>query len=273
MQLKKYLLSFLLSILSIYFLCAIDFKKIDQLSHDGKYQESLDILIKNVGSKPEASVIWRISREWYFIGDRTKKKDDKKAIFNKGMGILKPFVILKKTGKKKYSVTTKLQGEKIDIAKLSYWYAVNYGSWGEAKGIKESLDIIPALFALSNNAIKIDPTFSGPYLVLAKIDDAVPGFLGGDKFRMGKNFSLAIKSDPKDVPTLVFAAMAFYKRNWNIDKKTSAGDDGTPKNITDREYAKIVATNAVKYYGELTNPSDDETKRYKQAKGLLKKYK
>ena len=68
MSYKKKLLPLLITLLFSTLLYSIDFDNIDQLNHDGKYEESLKILKDSFNEKtPDSAIIWRISRELFEI--------------------------------------------------------------------------------------------------------------------------------------------------------------------------------------------------------------
>ena len=186
--------------------------------------------------------------------------------FTKGMDISKQFLDI-------------TYGEKLTRAEIIFWYTANYGSRGETIGIKESLDIVPDLFNLADRALALDPTFAAPYLLKGRIDSSVPSFLGGDKFRMGVNLSKAILYNPTDMSVLVDSSVAFINRDWNVsDKRKKAinnkGEtDGTPSNISDKEYAKKLLNQAIDQYKSLENPTKRDTLKLNEANELLKKLK
>jgi hypothetical protein len=238
---------------------------IDTMYHDGKYSEGLDLLLKmHDEKKPDAAIIWRISRMYYEIADVIQISDKKEKIsqFTKGMNISEKFLNIK-------------EGEKLDRAQLIFWYAANLGARGQTIGIKESLDSIPGLFDLAEKAIAIDPTYAAPYLLKGRIDDAVPFFLGGDKFRMGINLTTAVKLYPDELNVLVDSAGSFIRRNWSVNKKLKLNikygkTDGTPENLTDKQYANILLEDAVKSYLNIKNPSLRDKQKYNETLRLLK---
>lgn len=269
---KKYFkIILLLIIIILYFINFIyskDFKIVDDLYHNGKFPEGLIILENEFDSSyPDIESIWRISRFYYEIADSLpiKNKQEKIEYYSKGMEIAAPYLDI-------------TYGEKSDQAQLIFWYTACYGSKSELIGIKESLDVIPELFMLSDKVIEFDPTFAAPYLLMSRVDDLVPSFLGGDKFRMGKNLSKAIKSNPEDISVLVESGELFFNRGWDIDKKKKIAekngeDDGTPKNLSDIEYAKILLDKGVELFKNADNPSIRDKNNYQLALELLKKIK
>ncbi len=245
---------------------AADFTKVDSLYHDGKYEQGLNILLTMYDkNNPDSAIIWRICRMYYEIADAMPKKEKQLKInkFNQALDFARPYLDMQ-------------DGGRLDRAQVVFWYAASLGSRGETIGIKESLDTVKDLFRLANKAISIDPTFAAPYLLMGRVDDAVPSFLGGDKFRMGINLSKGIELNPTDMSLLVDSAKAFYDRNWDIRKKYNmakkmGNTDGTPQNLSDREYAKQILDQAVKVYFGIKNPSRREMNKYNEAVKLLKK--
>jgi hypothetical protein len=215
-------------------------------------------------SKPDPAIIWRMSRDTFELAEAIpgSQKKEKIAKYTEAMDIAKPYLDI-------------AYGEKNDRANIIFYYATNYGSRGRVIGIKESLDNIPELKRLADKSLEIDPTLSLAYLLKAKIEEEVPSFLGGDKFKMGIFYSMTLKYDPENLTVLYDAAYAFYNRNWDANKKKSMADkngktDGTPQEMSDRDYAKTIAEKAVETYGKIKNPSDRDKKQYGNALKLLK---
>ncbi|HQB62375.1 MAG TPA: hypothetical protein PK899_12050, partial [Spirochaetota bacterium] len=181
-MLRKVVVFLLASLLasSVY---SLDLAEIDKRLDRGDFLDSKKELEKSFDKlNPNLKILWRIARCYYELSDRAPNKKDTILLCEQGMELLKDYVDVK-------------EGEPIDRAKIVYWYDVLYSRRGKAIGIKESLNIIPELFKLADKAISIYPKFGDPYHLKAAIDDAVPGFLGGDKFRMSENFTKAISYD------------------------------------------------------------------------------
>jgi len=261
----KKVIVFLFLIVSFNLLYSEDLQEIDELYKQGKYQVGLDKLKRmHNSSNPDPAVIWRISRMYYELAEELSDKKAKIDKYTEGMNSSASYLNIK-------------NGDKLDRAQVVFWYAVNLGARGEVIGIKESLDIVPKLFELADKAISIDPTFAAPYLLKGRIDDAVPSFLGGDKFRMGINFTMAIKLQ-KELNILVDSARGFIKRNWDADKKQKMKEkmnktDGTPQNLSDKEYAKQLLKEAIGLFHTISRPSKREKMKYDEAVELYKKVK
>ena len=241
-----------------------DYTLVDELYRVGKYKEGLEGLESNFDvSKPDSQIIWRISRFYFEIAEAIDKRDKQEKInyYTKGMDIAEPYLDIK-------------NGDALDRAQVIFWYTACFGSRGEVIGIKESLDIVPKLFELADRSLALDPTFAAPYLLKGRIDNAVPFFLGGDKFRLGQNLSLAIKYNPDDMSVLVDSADMFISRDWDADKKRKnvekkGADDGTPQNLSDKEYAKILLEKGIKLFDKIKNPSFRDKSKLEEAKKLL----
>ncbi|MBN1214910.1 MAG: hypothetical protein JXA99_05640, partial [Candidatus Lokiarchaeota archaeon] len=251
----------------ISFISSMNFQKVDNLYHIGKYQEGVKILEGQFEIlNPDPEIIWRITRFYFEIAEALpeKEKQEKIKYYTKGMQVSQPFLDI-------------TEGTNLDKAQIIFWYTACYGSRAELIGIKESLDIIPELFSLADKSLALDPTFAAPYLMLGRIDDAVPFFLGGDKFRMGKNLSKAIEFNPNDMSVLVESGELFLKRGWDVGKKEkmkekNGENDGTPQNLSDKEYAKILLDKSLELFKSINDPSVRDKIKYNQALELLKKF-
>jgi hypothetical protein len=243
---------------------SIDLKNIDSLHDNGNYQDAYKQLTGAFNkSVPDASIIWRITRELYEYTGNIKDKKDKIAKLDEGLDFLKPYYDLK-------------SGEIRDRATIIYWYAVFSSEKARTKGIKESLDNIPNLFKFCNDAIAIDPGYGDPYYLKAMIDDGLPTMFGGDKFNMSVNLTKALKCDPENYWYLVDGAKAYKNRNWDSDKKKKmAGkkgmDDGSPQNLDDKEFAKTLLNKAVELYNAAAVKSKINQGKIEEAKKMLEK--
>ena len=65
-----------------------------------------------------------------------------------------------------------------DSLEACFWLAVNYGSFGQEKGIMKSLAMITPIKSLATRAIEIDESYfyGGPWRVLGRLYNKAPGF-------------------------------------------------------------------------------------------------
>jgi hypothetical protein len=194
-------------------LYGFDLETVDSLNYQGKYEEALKLLKDNFNpNSPRAEILWRMGREIFEIAEAipVNNKDRKISNFDQGVVLLKDYLEIN-------------NGSALDKARLIHWYTANYASKAKTIGALKALSIVPELFTLEDKAQKIDPTFSDPYFLKAKIDETLPDFLGGDKVRMGVNLSRSIIYNTDDLTVLVEGAVIFYDRNWSRQKKDDLG--------------------------------------------------
>jgi tetratricopeptide (TPR) repeat protein len=125
-----------------------------------KYQVAL------VQQEDPYGVYWRMARVEYWIGDHTTDNGEKKRIFEMGIYHAKKAMALG---------PSRPEGH--------YWLGVNYGSYGEAKGVLKSLSLVKPIKEEMNKVLAIDRTYDdgGADRVLGRVYFELPGFFGGDK--------------------------------------------------------------------------------------------
>jgi tetratricopeptide (TPR) repeat protein len=126
----------------------------------GKCQEAL------IKGEDSYGAYWRMARIEYWIGDHTGNKGDKKRIFEQGIYHAKKAV--------------QLAGDKPEG---HYWLGINYGVYGEAKGILKSLSLVKPIKEEMNKVLALNPSFDdgGADRVLGRVYHELPGFAGGSK--------------------------------------------------------------------------------------------
>ena len=125
-----------------------------------KYQDAL------LQQEDAYGVYWRMARIEYWIGDHTADNKEKKRVFEIGIYHAKKAVALGP-----------------DRPEGHYWLGVNYGVYGEAKGVLKSLSLVKPIKEAMNKVLAIDPKFDdgGADRVLGRVYFELPGFFGGDK--------------------------------------------------------------------------------------------
>jgi len=109
---------------------------------------------------------WRLARVLYWIGDHTPTNDAKKPIFQQGIDHAKKAVELD---------PNKPDGH--------FWLGVNYGVYGEAKGILKSLALVKPIKAAMRRVLELEPAYDhgGADRVLGRVYHELPGFAGGSE--------------------------------------------------------------------------------------------
>ena len=168
---------------------------------DALYAERADLdKAKEARSKYEAALAagedafeasWRLARVNYWIGDHTAAKDQKKAIFLKGVD----------HGKKAVELGP-------DRAEGHFWLGVCYGVYGEAKGVLKSLSLVKPIKEAMRRVLEIDPAYDrgGADRVLGRVYHEVPKIAGGSEKTSLEHLLKAVEYGPRVGLNLLYLA-------------------------------------------------------------------
>jgi len=150
-----------------------------------KYQEAL------LKATDRYDAYWRIARILYYIGSNTEKKKSKKIIFSQGIYNAEKAVALKPEKPDGY-----------------YWLGVNYGVYGEARGVLKSLSLVDDIKDAMNKVIELDREYQdgGPDRVLGRVYFKVPGIAGGSKKKSLEHLLKSKELGPNDPLTRYYLA-------------------------------------------------------------------
>jgi len=150
-----------------------------------KYREALEF------AENKYDAYWRISRIHYYIGAHTESKKEKKIIFQQGIYYAKKAI-----------------GSEPERPDGHYWLGVNYGVYGEAKGVLKSLSLVKPIKNEMNEVIKLDRTYEdgGPDRVLGRVFFKLPGFAGGSKKKSLEHLLKSKEFGPEDALTRIYLA-------------------------------------------------------------------
>lgn len=106
-----------------------------------------------------------------------------------------------------------------DSLEANFWLSVNYGSFGQEKGIMKSLSLIQPIKEASEKAIELDESYfyGGPWRVLGRLYYKAPGFpfsIGNTKKAI-ECLEKAVEIGPKFYLNRLFLAEAYIS---NRDK-------------------------------------------------------
>lgn len=134
---------------------------------------------------------WKMSRIHYYIGSHTEGKKEKQTIFSQGIYYAKKAIVL--------------EPEKPDGY---YWLGVNYGVYGEARGVMKSLFLVDDIKEAMNKVIELDRSYEdgGPDRVLGRVYFKVPGIAGGSKKKSLEHLLKSKEIGPQDPLTRVYLA-------------------------------------------------------------------
>ena len=159
---------------------------------------------------------WKMSRIHYYIGSHTDSKKEKKVIFSQGIYYAKKAIVL--------------EPEKPDGY---YWLGVNYGVYGEARGVMKSLFLVDDIKEAMNKVIELDRSYEdgGPDRVLGRVYFKVPGIAGGSKKKSLEHLVKSKEIGPQDPLTRVYLADTYLalkeveKARAELDYVLSLEDD------------------------------------------------
>jgi len=157
-----------------------------------KYQEAL---IKN---EDVYGAYWRMARVEYWIGDHTADSTAKKHIFEQGI----------------YHAKRAIQ---VDAEKPEghYWLGVNYGVYGEAKGVLKSLSLVSPIKQEMNKVLALDAGYDdgGADRILGRVYYEVPGLFGGDKKKSLQHLLKSRELGPRVGLTRIYLADTYLALN------------------------------------------------------------
>ena len=136
----------------------IDERELD----DANLETARDELFALVEKNSECAWAYGLLSEInYWFGEYADDADDKLFFFNEGVGCGKEGVEINR-----------------DSLESNFWLAVNYGSFGQEKGIMQSLALINPIKNAAEKALELDEKYfyGGPWRVLGRLYHKAPGF-------------------------------------------------------------------------------------------------
>lgn len=100
----------------------------------------------------------------------------------------------------------KLEPESADAV---FWDVANLASIGKAKGVMNSLFMVPEIKEGLNEALKRDPNHTYARETLAKVYHELPGMVGGDDDKAEELLLENLRRDPKFTPSMVVLAQLY----------------------------------------------------------------
>ncbi len=167
----------------------------DQMKDMETAQAALDLYRKAVpGTEDKYEAYWRLSRILYYVGAHTESKKEKKIIFSQGIYYAKKAV--------------ESESEKPDGY---YWLGVNYGVYGEARGVLKSLFLVDDIKEAMNKVIELDRSYEdgGPDRVMGRVYFKLPGFAGGSKDKSLEHLLKSKEYGPNDALTRIYLAETY----------------------------------------------------------------
>ena len=136
----------------------IDERELD----DGNLETARDELFVVVEEDSECDWAYGLLSEInYWLGEYAEDAGDKLFFFDEGV----------ECGKSGIAINE-------DSLESNFWLAVNYGSFGQEKGIMQSLALITPIKEAAEKVIELDESYfyGGPWRVLGRLYHKAPGF-------------------------------------------------------------------------------------------------
>ena len=152
-----------------------------------------DVLTEVIESDPGCGWAYGLLSEIYYWSGEYADAEDKLFYFDKGV----------EYGEEGIEAET-------DSLEANFWLAVNYGSYGNEKGIMKSLSLINPIKDLAEKVVEIDEGYfyGGPWRVLGRLYNKAPGFpiSIGDNSKAEECLLKALEFGPKFYLNHIFLA-------------------------------------------------------------------
>ncbi len=167
----------------------------DQRSDTAKTLMAVESYREAVAADPgKSEAWWKLSRTLYRVGMQAANEADKTAVFEEAIAAAEKAIA---------ATPDEVQGH--------YWLGVNYGSYGQVKGMMKSLSLVDPIKKEMAFVIAKDPGYlhGGAYRVLGRLLFKVPGMFGGDKKKAEENLLAAVESGPQGWLSHVYLAEVY----------------------------------------------------------------
>lgn len=163
--------------------------------------KSYEDVCSNDGTNYEAH--WRLARCIYYYGVREPSRDVRQQLFQKGIDAAKKAIALQ---------PRKAEGH--------FWLGVNYGVFGEAKGVMKSLSLVGPIKTEMNAVLRIDPNCEGggPDRVLGRLYYRLPWIAGGSKKQSFEYLQKSLKLAPTNTLTKLYLSDTL----WSLGQKAES---------------------------------------------------
>jgi tetratricopeptide (TPR) repeat protein len=134
---------------------------------------------------------WKLGMTLYWLGTHEAKRERQMELFETGIRYCQEAVKIKD-----------------DCVQCHFWLAVSYGKYGEAKGVLQSLGLVPHMKDALEKARKLDDTYewAGVYRVLGRLYFKLPAVSGGDNKLAEEYLRKAVRMSPEHLMNVRFLA-------------------------------------------------------------------
>lgn len=104
-------------------------------------------------------------------------------------------------------------------AEAHFYRGANMGRWGQTKGVLNALFLLGDVRSAFNTALKLDPNHADARLALGRVDEEVPGLMGGSRERAEAAYRKAIEMDPRFTRAMLDLAEFLKKQGRKEEAK------------------------------------------------------
>ena len=181
-------------------------KSFDERATKGKAEkarESYEKVLAVDSNNVEAR--WKLARTLYWLGTHVDSKAEKMKLFETGIRYCQDAV--------------KLDDKCVPC---QFWLGVSYSKFGEAKGVLQSLGLVPYAREAMEKVKAMDEKYEagGAYRVLGRIYNKLPGLKGGDNTKSIEYLKKAVKIGPKNLMNHRFLAEVLLDEGKKDEAKT-----------------------------------------------------
>lgn len=147
---------------------------------------------------------WKLSRALYWVGNKSKSKKEQMVIHEEAIEAAKK--------------ATKLAPNDVEGY---YWLGVNYGLYGQAKGVLKSLALVDPIKEAMAKVNKINPKYNnaGANMVLGRMYFKLPGIAGGDNDKSIELLQKTVKMAPKNWRAWIYLAEVLKDEDKDAEAK------------------------------------------------------
>lgn len=141
----------------------------------------------------------------YWLGEYAEDAEDKLFFFDEGVECGKSGILINE-----------------DSLESNFWLAVNYGAFGQEKGIMQSLALVTPIKDAAEKAAEIDGSYfyGGPWRVLGRLYHKAPGFFSiGNTKKAVECLEKALEFGPKFYLNRLFLAEAYLSNREKAKAK------------------------------------------------------
>jgi len=163
-------------------------KKGKSLKCKEAYEKVLAVDAENIEAR------WKLGRVLYWLGRHASGKKAQMEYFETGIRYCQEAI--KKDP---------------NCVPCQFWLGVSYGKFGEAKGILQSLGLVPHMKSAMEFVLKKNEKYlnGGPHRVLGRLYFKLPAVNGGDNDKAVNHLKRAIEFGPKDMMNHRFLAEVY----------------------------------------------------------------